>query len=217
MDADNQNEEFNESELGRIEYWEKCYENELKQFDRYGDPGEIWFGYDIVNRLKRWLKNASTIKTDAHIVDLGCGNGMLLIELATEGFKNLTGLDYSENAISLCNKVAQKYKVNINFIKCDILDSLKSEYDVILDKGTYDAISLSNNSKTNRAKYVENMHCSLRADGFFIIVSCNWTQNELKNFFNTFFSLLEIIPTPQFKFGGKVGNVVTICVFKKIN
>lgn len=217
MDSDNQNEELNESELGRVEYWEKCYEDELNQFDRFGDAGEIWFGHDIVNRLKKWLNNSNLVKQEAKIVDLGCGNGMLLVELATEGFENLTGLDYSENAVTLCKKVAEKHKMNINFMKCDILDSLNSVYDVILDKGTYDAISLSKDSKANRTKYKQNVHCSLQVDGFFIIVSCNWTQDELVDFFKPNFSLMEIIPTPQFTFGGKVGNVVTICVFKKIS
>lgn len=216
MDPDNQSEELNESELGRIEYWEKCYKDELKQFERFGDAGEIWFGHDIVNRLKKWFKNTNHIKQEANIVDLGCGNGMLLIELATEGFKNLTGLDYSENAITLCKQVAEKHKMNINFIQCDILEVLNSEYDVILDKGTYDAISLSENAKVNRTKYKHNVHCSLHSDGFFIITSCNWTQSELVDFFKPHFCLLEVIPTPQFTFGGKVGNVVTICVFKKV-
>lgn len=210
-------EELNESELGKIEYWEKCYEDELKQFDRYGDPGEIWFGHDIVKRLIKWIKTHMVlIRKESSIADLGCGNGMLLVELGHEGFSNLTGLDYSANAISLCKKVARKYDLNITFMKCDILDGLPSQYDIVLDKGTYDAISLNKGAKDNRLKYIKNVHSSVSSDGVFIIVSCNWTETELIEHFKPMFALLELIPTPQFTFGGKVGNVVTICVFKKI-
>lgn len=209
-------EELNESELGKIEYWEKCYEDELKQFDRYGDPGEIWFGNDIVKRLTNWIKTRSDlIRKDSNIADIGCGNGMLLVELGHVGFSKLTGLDYSTNAISLCQKVAKKYELNISFMKCDILDGLTCKYDILLDKGTYDAISLNTKAKDSRSKYIKNVHSSLSSDGVFIIVSCNWTENELIEQFKLQFSLLELIPTPQFSFGGKVGNVVTICVFKK--
>lgn len=217
MNTENNIEELNESELGRIDYWEKCYENELKDFQRYGDPGEIWFGDDIVKRLITWLENSNIVHKESKIVDLGCGNGMLLIELSSQGFSNLTGLDYSENAILLCKKVAEKYQSNIIFIRCDILVGLSSYYDIILDKGTYDAISLSTNAKDNRQKYAQNVHNGLCSEGVFVIVSCNWTENELEEHFKQWFTLFEIVPTPQFKFGGKVGNVVTICVFKKIN
>lgn len=217
MDREKQYTELGESELGTVAYWETCYEDELKQFARYSDPGEIWFGHDIVKRLIKWMSNTSLLKKEDDIVDLGCGNGMLLVELANEGFSNLTGLDYSENAISLSRKVAEKYKVTINFITCNILNGLGANYNVILDKGTYDAISLTKDAKSNRMKYMQNVHVSLRTEGIFIVVSCNWTENELVEQFKSNFTLLEVIPTPQFKFGGKVGNVVTICVFKKLN
>lgn len=216
MEFDEHTEEFEESVLGTVEHWEKCYEDEIKQFNRYGHPGEIWFGHDIVKRLIKWMKSSELIKKEAEIVDLGCGNGMLLVELANEGFTSLTGLDYSKNAISLCEKVALKYKLTITFLTCDILNGLGASYDIILDKGTYDAISLSKEAKPNRMKYIQNVHVGLRTEGIFIIVSCNWTEKELIEQFKLNFTLLETIPTPQFMFGGTVGNVVTICIFKKM-
>lgn len=216
METDQQTEELEESVLGTVDYWEKCYKDEMKQFNRFGDPGEIWFGHDIVKRLLRWMNSSDVIKKDAEVVDLGCGNGMLLVELANEGFSNLTGLDYSENAILLCKKVTDKHKFHITFKVCDILNGLGSTYDIILDKGTYDAVSLSKDAKANRTKYIQNVNLGLRTNGVFIIVSCNWTENELIEHFKLNFTLIQTIPTPQFTFGGTVGNVVTICSFKKI-
>lgn len=35
-------EELEGSELGTIEYWEKAYEREIKNYESHGDLGEIW-------------------------------------------------------------------------------------------------------------------------------------------------------------------------------
>ncbi|XP_056634996.1 EEF1A lysine methyltransferase 2 [Diorhabda carinulata] len=208
-------EELEPSELGSQDYWEGRYAQEIRNFSSHGDPGEIWFGEDIVDRVIRWINNWNLIEKNKKIVDVGCGNGMFLIELANEGYTNLTGVDYSENAIKLATEIAQKQNLNISYYTCDILQGLPENYDIIHDKGTYDAISLSENAKESRAKYSESVYNSLDGDGVFILTSCNWTQDELDNYFNEKFDRLAIIPTPQFKFGGKVGNVVTSCVYKK--
>lgn len=98
----------------------------------------------------------------------------------------------------------------------DILnDNSENKYFVIHDKGTYDAISLSTDASKNRMTYIEKINKMLDNDGYYIITSCNWTKKELESHF-TQFSLLNIIPTPQFTFGGQAGNTVTSLVFQKI-
>ncbi|KAK9738248.1 Methyltransferase domain [Popillia japonica] len=212
-------DELEHCELGTQEYWNKRYKEEVKNYQNHGDVGEIWFGEDIVDRLIKWAKTAQ-IEKSCKVLDIGCGNGMLLIELYNEGFQNVIGVDYSENAITLARSIATKFECNIEFTVCDIIDQNThlSDFDIILDKGTYDAISLSFNAKENRNKYIENVQKILKETGVLIITSCNWTKDELIEQFQSHFDLKESIPTPEFKFGGKVGNVVTSIVFKrKIN
>ncbi|CAH0547012.1 unnamed protein product [Brassicogethes aeneus] len=209
-------EELGECELGTHKYWEIRYNNELKEFKNNGDPGEIWFGEDIVDRILRWFgKNLDKIGKNSKILDVGCGNGMLLIDMSNEGFTNLYGVDYSLQAIELAKSIADKHTKNINYSVCDILSGLNDIFFIIHDKGTYDAISLSKNSFNNRNKYIENVFECLEDNGYLFITSCNWTQSELEQHFINKFILFEVIPTPQFKFGGKIGNVVTSVVFKK--
>ncbi|CAH2238558.1 jg9846, partial [Pararge aegeria aegeria] len=50
----------------------------------------------------------------------------------------------------------------------------------------------------------------------FVITSCNWTDDELLRHFSEKMKLKCVIPTPQFKFGGKVGSVVSSVVFEKL-
>ena len=64
------------------------------------------FGNQSVKRIVNWIKK-SNIPKDSRIIDLGCGNGYTCCQLAEEGFLNLTGIDYSENAIKLAEKLSK--------------------------------------------------------------------------------------------------------------
>lgn len=59
-----------------------------------------------------------------------------------------------------------------------------NEYKICLDKGTYDAICLNPElSKAEmgvtRSRYWENVYHLLQPEGVLVIVSCNWTWEEL--------------------------------------
>jgi len=57
-------------------------------------------------------------------------------------------------------------------------------FDVCLDKGTYDAISLSpSNPEEQKTVYVQSSATLLKASGLLVIASCNWTEEELKKQF----------------------------------
>ena len=128
------------------------------------------------------------LKNEDKIIDLGCGNGMLLVDLASNGFKNLVGVDYSQKAIDLSNAVLKENSIrNVELQVCDILEAknnLPTDFKLAHDKGTYDAISLHpENPKEKRMKYIENVHEILLPGGYLVLTSCNWTKNELMEHF----------------------------------
>ena len=88
-------------------------------------------------------------------------------------------------------------------------------FDLCLDKGTYDAISLCpDDAVYKRACYIEQVKQFLsKRSGILLITSCNWTTAELQSHFMDF-KLLEELPAPTFTFGGKTGKTVSSCVFK---
>ena len=85
--------------------WDNQYSLEKKNFEEIGDRGEVWFGENAMNRMVRWLEK--NVDPDSQIIDLGCGNGVMSIELYEAGFKHVHGVDYSANAIDLAKKLAQ--------------------------------------------------------------------------------------------------------------
>ncbi|CAH0388545.1 unnamed protein product [Bemisia tabaci] len=211
--------ELTPCELGTREYWENTYQLEMRNFSDHGDVGEVWFGEDSEMRIISWLSRNEEIPSDAPIIDLGCGNGMMLIELAREGYTNLTGVDYSQKAVDLAKAVVKAQDIEcIKLESCDILsDEFPSkQYIVVHDKGTYDAISLCpDNASAKRKKYMVNVSKILAPEGVFIITSCNWTAEELLDHFSEDFKMACVIPAPAFKFGGKTGSLVSSVVFKK--
>lgn len=116
------------------------------------------------------------------------------------------------------------------------------KYKVLLDKGTFDAISLMENfGSSMRERYLKTTDNLLEDDGFFLIVTCNWTTDEIVQHmasrtelishsldcFQIIFMVMytcvyfsdytspSVLPTPSFQFGGKEGNKVSIVVFQK--
>lgn len=59
-------------------------------------------------------------------------------------------------------------------------------FDVCLDKGTYDVISLTpSNAEERKATYVHSTATLLKASGLLIVASCNWTEEELRKQFES--------------------------------
>lgn len=131
------------------------------------------------------------------------GNGHLLFELLEEGEYgdgDMVGIDYSPKAVELAQNIAAERKLagKVEFYVSDcIKDDLASAewvpgmdgekgFDVVLDKGTFDAISLSDellgdgSGRRIYEGYAENIVGAMKKGGLLVITSCNWTEEELK-------------------------------------
>jgi len=184
--------------------------------------GEVWFGDEASMRMVNWLADhPELVDPSDSIIDSGTGNGMLCVDLAKEGFTNITGVDYCQEAIELARKVSLENDVEVTYEVGNILardsDCLQKTYKVVTDKGTYDAISLSDTAKEDKEAYLLNTSKILAEDGFLVITSCNSTAEELIIQFKQYFAHFQTIPTPSFTFGGKTGSMVSTVIFKKQN
>lgn len=107
-------------------------------------------------------------------------------------------------------------------------------FDIVLDKGTFDAISLSDEGNEGGERICERYPGAVarlvRKGGYFVITSCNWTESELVEWFtraaNTNksadmdngadadggFVVYDRVEYPKFRFGGQEGQgVCTVC------
>lgn len=143
----------------------------------------------------------------------------------------MVGVDYSKASVDLaCRIAAQKHESqpyqSLSFERWDLLeddpgDWLGDGFDVILDKGTFDAISLMDTSsgvpnpcETYRVKVVP----LIKPGCFFVVTSCNWTKQELQSWLapsGSELSLYKEAKYPTFSFGGKTGQSIVTLVFQR--
>ncbi|EFP91409.1 hypothetical protein PGT21_022431 [Puccinia graminis f. sp. tritici] len=174
-------------------------------------------------------------RTDSQILDVGCGNGQLLFLLAQGGYSVdcLTGVDYSASSIELTSQIARAK--GIQGLRLEVRDVLRDTiepphrtrisgskgWDLITDKGTFDAICLS--EETIDGKKLETIYPEkifdllVKPGGIFLITSCNWTEEELIKKFvspNIGFKFHSKIPRACFSFGGSKGSTITTIAFQ---
>ncbi len=86
---------------------------------------------------------------------------------------------------------------------------------LVLDKGTWDAIALSENRKQLQEGYIKTVLKVLSESNphYFLITSCNFTREELVAFFGAHLKAKHQIKYPSFQFGGQEGSTVTSLAF----
>lgn len=218
------------SKLGTKKYWDELYALELENFRQNPqDTGDCWFSdSDAEQKMIDFMVDnigAHRITEDASVVDLGTGNGHLLFELHETEFQGkLVGIDYSEESVRLATNIAEATGVAefVSFEQADIFspDWSPGKFDIVLDKGTLDAISLSG-MKINGELDVVEVYAGvvekvLEKDGIFLITSCNFTQDELVRIIETDkLKMWKTIKYPVFQFGGVQGATICSIAFVK--
>ncbi|EPT05563.1 hypothetical protein FOMPIDRAFT_1155361 [Fomitopsis schrenkii] len=230
------------SKLGTKKHWDGVYSSELTNFKEIGDEGEVWFGEDSVEKMVDWALEHVAPDPPPSILEAGAGNGNLLFALHEAGYApgRICGLDYSADAVKLARAIALSKAQEgdasgegpdmITFIECDFLaedvpplhsEAAPATWDLVLDKGTFDAMALAGQDVrgVNIADgYPSRIGRAVKPGGYFLITSCNFTEEELKSRFaapETGLTYHSRIPFPSFSFGGKSGNVYSSVAFQK--
>ena len=103
----------------------------------------------------------------------------------------------------------------------------KGGFDIVLDKGTFDAVSLSEDVEPRSGKRVCEKYPPIakglvRKGGFLVVTSCNWTEEELVKWFvgegdgKDGLRVWGRVEYPRFRFGGKEGQGVCTVCFERV-
>jgi SAM-dependent methyltransferase len=103
-------------------------------------------------------------------------------------------------------------------------------FDIILDKGTFDAISLSTPESSSQQQQQQQTHpCEAYRrrllqllnpeGGIFLVTSCNWTEPELRSWFEDDadgeLKVVGRVDYPTFTFGGVKGQTISTLCFRR--
>ena len=203
--------------------WDQTYNVEIENHaSDPSDTGTVWFSDSAApERILAYILSRE-LPPETSFLDLGTGNGEMLFLLQEEGGFNGTvlGVDYSASSIELAKRIAETKGLTkgLAFEVWDVLEDTEepSAFDVVLDKGTFDAVSLSGQGGVEE-RYVRKVGSLVREGGLVLITSCNWTEKELRSWFEG--GSLEYhgrINYPVFRFGGQTGqSISSICLRKR--
>ena len=197
-------------------HWENIYLT--KKID-----GVSWYEKSPNQSLK--LIKKYSIGNSDKVIDVGCGKSFLADNLLKMGYKNISLLDISSNAL---NEVDKRLKSNdLNFIETNILDFTSDDnFDIWHDRAVFHFITKEKKIK----KYVTQCNKHLNKGGFLIIgtfaedgpLKCSglkikrYSINDLVNLFKENFRLIEgFNNSHQTPFNTK--QKFSICIFQKFD
>lgn len=112
-----------------------------------------------------FIINVLKLKKKDKIMDVCCGWGRHMIELATRGY-DMTGVDYSSYFLKFGEKIADRKGIKVNFIHGDIRRlPLKVKFDAVLNLFT----SFGYFSDVENEKIIKDISKLLKRKGKFII------------------------------------------------
>ncbi|CVL01230.1 related to anther-expressed protein SLL2-S9 [Fusarium mangiferae] len=248
MSSNGKPQHLEPSKLGTKQYWDDLYTNEIT--NHAADPsdiGTVWFDdSDAEAKILEFLDglidpsdpDSPVLSHDTTtFLDLGCGNGSLLFSLRQEDWSaRALGVDYSPQSIALARQITttkDDLEKPVEFEEWDliagpyspVLNGEQTEgWDVVLDKGTFDAISLSDEKDAQGRRlcecYRERVLPLVRKGGIFLVTSCNWTETELRGWFEKTseegFQVVGRVEYRSFSFGGHKGQTISTLCFRRV-
>lgn len=151
-------------------------------------------------------------------------------------------MDYSAESVALARQIAASGAVagddEVEFAEWDVLRGdygavllgqaqERGGWDVVHDKGTFDAVSLSDEADARGRRVSEGYKARVlrlvRPGGLFLVTSCNWTEAELEGWFGEgsaeaeegSFVRVGRVEYPSFSFGGVKGQTISTLCFQK--
>jgi EEF1A lysine methyltransferase 2 len=227
------------------------------------DEGTIWFSESNAEEKVRSKLSELSQEGELHkaprdeieatsFLDLGTGNGHMLLALRESGWKGrMLGIDYSVPSVKLAENIEQKWRAGeieldvdvdsddegeeeadtssgrlpVEFKQADILSNephpwLGDGFDVVLDKGTFDAISLSGQQDADGHRlnelYQAKVEKMVKPGGLLVVVSCNWTEDELRSWLaKGQLEECDRVEYPSFQFGGQKGSQICTLLFRR--
>src|SRR3989338_5112966 len=145
-------------------HWEKVYQTKK--------PDDVsWFQPHLARSLEMILH--TVFDRNAEIIDVGGGAATLVDDLLNDGYKCVTVLDMSQEALNVSKQRLAGQSKNVAWIEGDIttVDLPEHHYDLWHDRAVFHFLTRSD----DRYKYVDKLTKALKPGGH-VIMATFWPQ-----------------------------------------
>merc|ERR1711934_1169037 len=160
------------------------YEDKAAWEKRYQANGNLFEWYAPYDFIKERVEKTG-MTSASKILVLGCGTSGLSASIFDSGCKNVVSVDFSETCIGLQTKRNDE-RVGMKFEVGDArkLNYGTDEFDVIIAKGTVDAILCSDRANANIKAAMDECARVLKPSGTFLVLS-HAGPDERLNYFDS--------------------------------
>ena len=163
------------TDYSSLKYWEGRYLNEHM---------EIFEWYQTYDTLKE--KIIDYLKPEDQILYVGCGTSKLAEDLYIDEIRNVTNIDFSENAIKIMEDRYKEQKVEMKYKKMNATNMeefTNGSFNVVLDKALLDSVLCGENALPIVDKMINEIYRVMVNGGYYIVIS-NGNEETRKNLFN---------------------------------
>lgn len=150
-------------EFASKSYWDSFFKKRKNAFEWYGEYSHL------CGMLHKHCKPVEKV------LMVGCGNSKLSEDMYDVGYHHIVNIDISDLVIKQMIKKNNVNRSKMKYIKMDIKETSfdNEEYDVVIDKGTLDALFIDNKEETVNGikKMFGEIHRTLKTNGRYICVT----------------------------------------------
>eukprot|EP01119_Soliformovum_irregulare_P025069 TRINITY_DN916_c0_g1_i1.p1 TRINITY_DN916_c0_g1~~TRINITY_DN916_c0_g1_i1.p1 ORF type:complete len:208 (-),score=39.41 TRINITY_DN916_c0_g1_i1:56-679(-) len=182
-----------EPEYGEKKYWEDRYgtSEETETYDWYQEYGNS-------PELAAWVDKGIASK-ESKILIIGCGNSTMGEQMYKAGYTDITSIDFAKQAIDIMKDRAQQQNLDkLVYLEMDArqMTFSASSFDVVIDKGTLDAMMCGKNNILNCEKTCSEISRILKPGGVFMLITYGKPDTRLS-----------VVDQPQFQWKTEHGIV----------
>lgn len=149
-------------EFGEDHYWEKKYQEKEEEYEWY----QPWAA--IKSYVLPFLKGNQS----QDILNVGCGNSPMGVDMLNEGFNHIVNIDISNTVIEQMKKrYLEEKRCNWISMDCTQLEFKENTFDAVIEKGTIDALVCKKDQGSSIHKFLEESYRVLRDGGVFLSIS----------------------------------------------
>jgi len=159
---------------GDASYWERRYRtgDKGKNQDQIDDSGAGWL-CSYAGPLQQTLEAITGGSRTASVLNVGCGMDRLSQDVYADGYTNLQSSDISAAAIEKMSEQTAGTMPGARWFVDDVtaMNVPSQSVDVVLDKGTLDAVLIAPSPFVNAAKMLREVQRVLRVGGAYLLAT----------------------------------------------